>query len=141
MARKHRSESITLPWEERGAWVRELLAGQRWKVLLLVMALMGVAFLLFRNAQHHSRVRQTRIAIADVKRAISTFRSDLGRCPKSMVELVHPPDPGTKNLSKMPVDGWGRELWVGCPGRFDQADADVVSAGPSGSFFVDDNVQ
>lgn len=141
MARKHRSEGITLPWEERGAWVRELLAGQRWKVLLLVLALLGAAFLLFRNARHQSRVRQTRIAIADVKRAISTFRSELGRCPNSMVELVRPPDPGTRNLSEVPVDGWGGELWMGCPGHFDPAKADVVSAGPSGSFFIDDNVQ
>ncbi|MFW6067506.1 MAG: type II secretion system protein GspG [Myxococcota bacterium] len=141
MARRQHREGVSLPWEERGAWLRGLLAGQRWKVVLLVLAVLGAGFLVFRNAQHQSRVRRTRIAIAEVERAIAAFRTELGRCPRSAVELVHPPAPGHRRLSEMPLDGWGRELWINCPGHFDPNEADVVSAGPSGSFFVDDNVQ
>jgi hypothetical protein len=43
-------------------------------------------------------------------------------------------------LRRAPTDGWGRRLFLRCPGRFDPDSVDVVSAGPSGDFFVDDNV-
>lgn len=141
MARKSRKDGISLPWEERGAWVRELLAGRRWKVVLVAAILAAIGFVVYRSAEHRARVRETRIAIADVERALATFRMEMGRCPRSKVELVHPPDPATRHLREMPTDGWGRDLWVRCPGHFDPEGVDVVSAGPSGSFFVDDNVQ
>ncbi|MEZ4246678.1 MAG: hypothetical protein R3B99_00330 [Polyangiales bacterium] len=47
---------------------------------------------------------------------------------------------GAAFLARAPTDGWGHRLFLRCPGRFDPDSVDVVSAGPSGSFFVDDNV-
>lgn len=141
MARRQRREGVSLPWEERGAWVRELLAGRRWKVVLVLGLIAGALFMLYRSAERRARVRQTRIAITEVERAISAFRAEVGRCPHSAEELIHPPSPATRYLRDLPVDGWGHDLWVRCPGHFGPASADVVSAGPSGSFFVDDNVQ
>lgn len=139
---KRRSKArITLPWEERGALLRELVAGQRWRVVLMGVLVLVAALFILQTSHRRTQLRQTRNAIAEVKRAIAAFRGELGRCPRSMVELVHPPGPGTRHLHAMPRDAWGRELYVRCPGRHDPKDADVISAGPSGSFFVDDNVQ
>jgi hypothetical protein len=57
-----------------------------------------------------------------------------------MTELVHPPRSGVRYLDEEPLDAWGQPLWVRCPGRYDEDDADVVSAGPSGNFLNDDNI-
>ncbi len=141
MARNKRSRGVSLPWERRGAWVREVLAGSRWKTLLVALLIAGAAALTWRAADQRAKVRETRVAIAEVRRAIDGFRTDVGRCPRSMVELIHPPRAGRRYLRDMPRDGWDRPLWVRCPSRANPNEADVLSAGPSGSFFVDDNIQ
>jgi hypothetical protein len=132
---------IALPWERRGAWVRQLLAGRRWKVALGLAAAAVVLALIARSAEHRQRVVETRATIAEIKRAISSFRADMGRCPQSIHELMHPPRSGRRYLRRIPVDGWERAFWVRCPGRYDPDGADVVSAGPSGSLLDDDNIQ
>ena len=139
--RRKKKRGIALPWEQRGTWLRGMLSGQRWKVVLLVVLLVGAGVLIWREARHHAKVRSTRVAISRVQRAITSFRIQMGRCPQSTVELVHPPEPVTRQLDRMPVDGWGNALWLECPARLDAEGADVISAGPSGSFFVDDNIQ
>jgi len=93
-----------------------------------------------RHAQHRIRVRDTRIAIAQVKQAIDRFRTDVGRCPKSDAELLHPPVSQKHYVESMPRDGWGRPLSIRCPGYFED-EAEVISAGPSGSLLKDDNIQ
>jgi type II secretory pathway pseudopilin PulG len=139
-SKKRTSRGIALPWEQRGAWMRDLLAGPRWKVALLVVVLGIVAWGIWRASVREAEMRETRAAIAEVRRAIESFRTEVGRCPRSTAELVDPPRPGRRYLREIPPDGWGRQLWVRCPARNDPAGADVISAGPSGSFFVDDNV-
>lgn len=142
MARNRRfGRGVALPWERRGAWIRELLAGRRWKVLLGAAAVAAVLLMVASSAEHRERVQETRAAIAEIKRAVSAFRADNGRCPHSLYELMHPPRSGARYLQRTPVDGWGRAFWVRCPGRYDPDGVDVVSAGPSGSFLVDDNIQ
>ena len=133
--------TASLTFSFAGAWLRELLAGRRWKVLVALAVLALVLLLVGRAAQHRQRVHDTRITIADVQRAIAAFRADVGRCPHTVDELLHPPRSGRRYLREVPVDGWGRAFWVRCPGRSDPGGADVVSAGPSGSFLVDDNIQ
>lgn len=140
MSRKQK-RGIALPWERRGAWLRQLLAGPRWKIAVVLVVLISMAYGLWRSAERRSRERLTHVAIADVQRAITDFRSDVGRCPRSMTELVHPPRSRTRYLREVPRDGWSRQLWVRCPGHDDPDGADVISAGPSGSFFNDDNLQ
>lgn len=121
--------------------MRELLAGRRWKVLLSMAIALFVLFMVASSAEHARRVRETRSAIADIKRAISAFRADLGRCPHSIDELLHPPRSGRRYLREVPVDGWGRAFFVRCPGRYDPDGVDVISSGPSGSFLDEDNIQ
>lgn len=141
MATRRRRPSIALPWERRGAWLRGLVVGRRWRLAIVLAAIVGVLLLVASSADQRQRERETRAAISEIKRAISAFRADLGRCPASLHELLHPPRTGRRYLRHIPVDGWGRAFWVRCPGRYDPEGADVVSAGPSGSFLDDDNLR
>ena len=142
MTRRRRgTRSISLPWERRGAWIRELLAGRRWKVLLAALVGLAVLYGVGRAAEQRKRERETRAAIAEIKRGLSAFRADLGRCPHSLHELMHPPRSGRRYLRQVPLDGWGNTFFVSCPGRYDPEGADVASAGPSGNFLIDDNIQ
>ena len=140
MARRRKRERVALPWERReGRW-RGVLSNTRWQVLLgsafVVLMLIGFA----RYAESRVRARNTRVAIGQVKQAIDRFRTDVGRCPSSETELLHPPLSQKHYLDGMPTDGWGRPLHIRCPGNF-QDEADVISAGPSGSLLKDDNIQ
>ncbi|MGE0791435.1 MAG: type II secretion system protein GspG [Sandaracinaceae bacterium] len=140
--RRQLGRAINLPWEQRGAWLRDFVRTRRWRVL--AAAAIAALLLLFvaRSAEQRQRVRETRASIAEIKRALAAFRADLGRCPHSLYELMHPPRTGGRRyLRHIPVDGWGRAFFVRCPGRYDPEDADVVSAGASGSFLDDDNLQ
>jgi hypothetical protein len=140
LRRRTRSGSILLPWERHRAWLSELLSGRRWRSValsLLVALLIGSAL---QVADSRSRVRMTRAGIAEVQRAVSAFRAEMGRCPRSTTELVHPPRAGARYLQEVPTDGWGHDLYVRCPSPLDSNTAEVVSAGPSGSFGDDDNI-
>ncbi len=110
-------------------------------MILLTALAVGALLLVARSADQRQRERETRAAISEIKRGIAAFRADLGRCPQSLYELLHPPRSGRRYLRHIPVDGWGRALWVRCPGRYDPDGADVVSAGPSGSYLEDDNLR
>jgi len=138
--RRRQSAGVPLPWEGRRAWLTRVLSRRRFgPVIAFSLLALGVSST-WRLAKHRGRVRSTRAAIAEVHRAIGNFRAELGRCPRSTVELVHPPKAGAKYLEELPSDGWGRPLMVRCPGRSDAHGADVISSGPSGSFSTDDNI-
>jgi hypothetical protein len=132
--------NVFLPWERKTVWFTELLSGQLWKTLALVIVTFGAVLFTWRVADYRARVRVTRTSIAEVQRAIVAFRTELGRCPHSTVELVHPPRAGAHYLNELPDDGWGRPLYVRCPNPQEPEAALVVSAGPSGVFSRDDNV-
>ncbi len=129
-----------MPWERRGGRWRGVLSNTRWQALVggLVTIVLLIGFA--RYAEHRVRVRDTRVSIAQVKHAIDQFRADVGRCPSSDTELLHPPLAQKRYLDTMPKDGWGRPLHIRCPGHFED-EADVISAGPSGSLLKDDNIQ
>lgn len=140
MARKKNAAALTMPWESRGAWVRELFFGRRVRYLpWIALGVLAVGGLFF-SAHRRSQVSDTRVQIEGVHRALTAFRLDFGRCPSSMTELVHPPRSGVRYLEEEPRDAWGNPLWVRCPARYDENDDDVVSAGPSGNFLIDDNI-
>lgn len=140
MARRRRRQRVALPWERRGERWRGLLDNTRWQALLALVLLVVLASGFARYTRHRVRVRDTRVAIAQVKQAIDRFRAEVGRCPSSDTELVHPPLSQKHYLKRIPNDGWGRPLTIRCPGHFKDA-ADVISAGPSGSLLQDDNIQ
>jgi type II secretory pathway pseudopilin PulG len=116
------------------------LSNTRWQALLSAVLLIALLIGFARYAEHRVRMRNTRVAIAQVKQAIDRFRADVGRCPSSNTELLHPPLSQKHYLDSLPTDGWGRSLHISCPGYFEE-EADVISAGPSGSLLKDDNIQ
>ena len=140
MARRRYRERISLPWEGRGRRLQGPFDGARWTTWLGLFVLLAIFLASLRYGRHRIRVRDTRVAIAQVKQATSRFRADVGRCPKSDAELLHPPVSQKHYLDSMPLDGWGRPLLLRCPGYF-QYEAEVISAGPSGSLLKDDNIQ
>ncbi len=140
MARRRQRERVSLPWERRGGRWRGILSNTRWQALLGLGLLIVLTIGFARYAQDRIRQRDTRVAIAQVKQAIDRFRADVGRCPSSDTELLHPPLSQKHYLDSMPKDGWGRALSTRCPGYFEE-EAEVISAGPSGSLLKDDNIQ
>jgi hypothetical protein len=138
--RKNMGPMILLPWERRRAFRAELFTGRRWGAALLLMLLLGFLVAAYQVGDRRARTRTTRAAIADTQRAIDAFRAEMERCPRSKTELVHPPRAGAQYLISIPTDGWGRELLVRCPSPTDPNGAEVISAGPSGSFSTDDNI-
>lgn len=140
MARRRQRERVSLPWERRGGRWRGPLNNPRWQALLGMLVLVMLTIGFARHARHRVRLRDTQVAVAQVKQAIDRFRADVGRCPSSDTELLHPPLSQKHYLDSMPKDGWGRPLTVRCPGYFEE-EADVISAGPSGSLLKDDNIQ
>lgn len=141
-AAKKRSSrpSVPLPWERRGRLWTSLLTGRRGLSALGLLGGVTLLHLAWGVADRRERERITRASIAEVQRAVDAFRAEVGRCPHSTIELVHPPRSGAQYLSELPRDGWGHPLYVRCPGRRPRDTADIVSAGPSGSFSVDDNM-
>ena len=140
MSRRKQRERVSLPWERRGGRWRSVLSNTRWQALLALVSLVVLTIGFTRYARHQVRVRDTQVAIAQVKQAIDRFRADVGRCPSSNTELLHPPLSQKHYLDSMPKDGWGRPLSLRCPGYFEE-EAEVISAGPSGSLAKDDNIQ
>lgn len=140
MSRRRQRERVSLPWEVRGGRWRGAFSHLRWQGLLGMVLLAALSIGFSRYARHLIRVRDTQVAIAQVKQALDRFRTDMGRCPSSDTEILHPPLPQKHYLDSMPRDGWGRPLSIRCPGFFGE-EADVISAGPSGSFLKDDNIQ
>jgi hypothetical protein len=147
-----RSARLPLPWERENSPVRVLGSGRHLFPLLIA----GVLFGLFAGAHwlgaRRADVRATRATLHEVQRAARAFVNDIGRCPRSTGELVHPPRSGVHYLHEQPVDAWGRAVLLRCsvsgaalPGvagtpQPSHTDIEVLSAGPSGSFLDDDNI-
>jgi len=140
VTRQRQRERISLPWERRGGRWRGVVRNTRWQALLGLLLLVALTTGFTRYARRRVQVRDTQVAIAQVKQAIDRFRADVGRCPSSDTELVHPPLSQKHYLDSIPKDGWGRPLSIRCPGYFEE-EAEVISAGPSGSLVMDDNIQ
>jgi general secretion pathway protein G len=73
-------------------------------------------------------IRATRATITSSYKAVSAYRADHGgACPKELAELV------TAGYARdLPVDAWGRQLRLTCPGRLDPKGFEIASDGPDG---------
>jgi hypothetical protein len=140
MRRRYKVSTIRLPWERESRWLGDFVTGRAWWAILASALVVAFCVVSYRAADNRARTRATRAAIAEARRAVAAFVAELGRCPHSTVELVHPPKAGAHYLNELPVDGWGRPLYVRCPGSNSRDVAEVISAGPSGSFLQDDHV-
>ena len=141
MARTRRDRrTLSLPWERAGSLRFGLFSRRRIGALVGLAALLAAVVFAWHTSDERERTRATWSSVGEVRRAVSRFRAEVGRCPRSTLELVHPPRSATRYLREVPTDGWGRPLFVRCPGSAGPDDVDVVSAGPSGDFERDDNV-
>lgn len=140
MKHDRKRERVALPWERPQRPWRRLLRAAHIRSLLAWALLAGLAFGVYEYALRTRLERDTTVAIAQTQQAIAQFRMDTGRCPDSASELVHPPISHKRYLRAVPRDAWNRPLRIQCPGYFED-EADVISAGPSGSLLTDDNIQ
>lgn len=140
MASSKQNRGVSLPWERRRAWLRELLTGSRWRQVLALVAVIFAIIWVWQTALLNDQVRITRGAIDEVTQAATAFREEIGRCPESVSELTRPPRAGRRYLRRVPTDAWGRDLQLVCPARHDPESLTAISAGPSGSFLTDDNI-
>ena len=123
------------------AWLQLVLERRRWRAAVLLLLLFGAAVVVARRADRRHRQYVTWSALWELRRAAQRFRLEVGRCPRSAGELLHPPAPVSLELRALPRDGWGRPLWFRCPSLLWPQDVDVVSAGPSGRWDLEDNLQ
>lgn len=140
MARRRQQSSVRLPWEDRRG-IRRFLERSRLSVVLAVLALGLCALLVTRAAANRQKRTETRAAIGQIHRAVTRFRADMGRCPRNITELLHPPRGRMTYLHGEPRDAWGNAIMLTCPAPDDPDTQEVISAGPSGDFLVDDNIQ
>lgn len=140
MLRRRPKKNIPLPWEGKLGVLREIFAGRRWKIVVGGMFGFAALFALYGLFDQQARFRTTHAAITKVKHAIYNYRLQHGTCPSSTVVMFSGGHLSGRTFSAVPTDGWGRELMVICPSPHDALGAEVFSAGPSGSFFKDDNV-
>ena len=131
MARRRPTTGIALPWENRGATIRRVLAGSRSRTLLAVIAVVASVFVTYERSMARRMSRETRRSAAEVEQAVLRFRGEIGRCPRSLDELLHPPRAGARYLRVPPTDGHGRTFTVRCPGIDDPDGVEVVSSTPS----------
>ena len=136
---RRNKSNISLPWERKTHFFRLRSFRWRWLLLAVLCAVIAIAFI--KDGIGRQARRETQVAIDLTKRAVQDFRRDIGRCPNSMVELLHPPLVGARYLAQTPRDAWGQALRIRCPGHFDPQSIDVISAGPSGSFLNNDNIR
>ncbi|AKT36715.1 type II secretion system protein GspG [Chondromyces crocatus] len=134
--RRQREQTIFFPWERGGGfWRRPGLSRARPFAAGLAMAML----LLLLGARERDRVgeRATRATMAVVHRAVEMYRADNGRkCPASLLEVK------TKGyLTIEPIDAWGRQLRLTCPGRRDPEGYDLTSDGPDGDIGGLDRVE
>lgn len=140
MGSSQQGRGVSLPWERRRAWLREIFTGSRWRQLLAIITLIFVVIWIWQTAVFNDQIRITRLAIDEVVRAATAFREENGRCPENASELTRPPRAGRRYLRRIPTDAWGRDLQLVCPARHDPESLTALSAGPSGSFLIDDNI-
>jgi general secretion pathway protein G len=103
-------------------------------VVLAIIALMttGVAILALK-AYERSQYKATVVDVAELSRAVDTYRVEKGRCPQSIQDLV------TAGVTaKVRKDPWGADYVMQCPGE--HGDVDVASPGKDGELGTEDDV-
>ncbi|MFT3921147.1 MAG: type II secretion system protein GspG [Myxococcales bacterium] len=136
-ARK-RSPRLPLPWEREDSLLRGLFSGRRVLPFVLLAAFASVLGGAYWLGGRRADILSTRATLSEVSRATEAFVHDVGRCPRSLNELLHPPRSGVIYLHELPSDAWGNGVYLRCDGS--APEIEVLSAGPSGSFLDDDNV-
>lgn len=116
---------------------------RRARIRNAVIAVLGILVVLW--SVQYSRIRgqrkQALVEILRLQEAVKEFRWDHGRCPHELEELSFPPAGGQAYYRRSYDDPWSRPYAMVCPGRLFVDSADVVSAGPDGEMYTNDDVK
>src|SRR5688572_13032932 len=123
MARRATSK-VFFPWERRRG-LFGVLGRARVRLVVVGLGLLAGILWIRKREDHAASVRATRAAITTATFAVAAYRADhAGACPKELGELV-----SAGYARDVPIDAWGRELRLTCPGRRDPQGFDVMSDG------------
>ena len=127
MVVRPRESKVFFPWERRRGLFGVLGRARVRLVAAVVIALLLIIWIRSRE-ERAAGVRATRATITTANASVSAFRADhAGACPKELGELV-----AGGYASEVPIDAWGRQLRLTCPGRRDPRGFDLSSDGPDG---------
>jgi len=116
---------------------------RRARIRNAILVVLGVIIAVW--AVQYSRIRgqrkQALVEILGIQEAVRKFRWDNERCPHDLEELGYPPVGGQPYYRMGFKDPWGRPYRVTCPGRAFAESADVLSPGPDGEFYTNDDVK
>jgi general secretion pathway protein G len=122
-----REQRILFPWERR-RMLRRWLGLGRLRPFMVLGLLAGFFVLVGIHERRAAGERQTRATLIGARRVVEAYLADHdGGCPKDMAEAAK-----HAALERVPVDAWGRELRLVCPGRHDDAPYELMSDGPDG---------
>jgi general secretion pathway protein G len=127
MAVRRGVSRVFFPWERRRG-LFGVFGRARVKLLALGLAAVLLLGWIRVREERASGTRATRATIDATYRAVAAFRADHGgTCPKELGELV-----ATGYARDVPVDAWGQQLRLVCPGRRDPSGFEISSDGPDG---------
>lgn len=85
--------------------------------------------------------RQTVLEMLSIKEMAELYLVEQGKCPQ-FVEELSGVDFSLRMKPKIEyLDPWGKKFEIVCPGKKNQEGVDVISAGPDGNFFTNDDVK
>ncbi len=136
MLSRSRESKVFFPWERRRG-LFGILGRARVRLVLAVVVLLLLIVWVRSREERAAGVRATRATITTAQNAVLAYRADHQRaCPKELRDLVV-----GGYAREIPIDAWGRQLRLTCPGRHDPQSFDLTSDGPDGEPFGLDRVE
>ena len=121
--------SAVLRASQRGMTLIEIMV----VVAIISLVLGGVGIMAF-NAFKNAQTDNARKDVVQIQQAVEMYRTQKrGKCPKTLQDLK-----ASGIASKISKDPWGNDYVIKCPGE--QAEIDVISAGPDGEPGTEDDI-
>lgn len=124
MRRRPREQTIFFPWERGGGFFRR--RGSRVGPIVAAVGMITLLLVLGARERRQVGIRSTRATISVVASAVDAYRADHERkCPATLEGLKV-----DNYLAVDPLDAWGRQIRLVCPGRRDPQGYELMSDGP-----------
>jgi general secretion pathway protein G len=124
MRRRPREQTIFFPWERGGGFFRR--RGSRVGPIVAAAGMITLLLVLGARERRQVGIRSTRATISVVASAVDAYRADHERrCPATLEGLKV-----DNYLAVDPLDAWGRQIRLVCPGRRDPQGYELMSDGP-----------
>ena len=124
MRRRPREQTIFFPWERGGGFFRR--RGSRVGPIVAAVGMITLLLVLGARERRQVGIRSTRATISVVASAVDAYRADHERkCPATLEGIKV-----DNYLAVDPLDAWGRQIRLVCPGRRDPQGYELMSDGP-----------